>query len=153
MSDILIAKELRHRFKAAILADGISVDQGGDAVAVEILETLPAGWVLKDEKLPALYVFATGEGLDHGQSISEVVRSLSLAVALMARPGGDPMDQLDDLQLAIEKKVLAAGNFGLALSCRLLSVEIARNQGAAIIGTRIMNYEIVFGVTPGDPSL
>ncbi|MBY6141124.1 hypothetical protein KUV26_16935 [Leisingera daeponensis] len=153
MSDTLIAKELRHRFKAAILVGEFTVDEGGEAIAVKILDTLPAGWVIKDEKLPALYVFATGEGLDHNQSISEVERSLSLAVALMARPGGDPMDQLDDMQLAVELKVLAAGKFGLAKSCRLLSVEIARNNGAPVVGTRIMNYEIVFGVTPDDPSL
>jgi len=148
VSDTLIAKEIRHRFKAAIASAGIAVE----AVPVTVLDNLPAGWVLPDEKLPALYVFSSGEGFSH-ESLSEVERRLSLDVALMARPGGDPMDQLDDIQLAVEKTVIAAGRFGLAKSCRLQSVEIAQHQGAVIIGTRLMKYEIVFGATPDDPSL
>lgn len=153
MSDTLIAKEIRHRFKSAVAIGGLSVGVGANSVAVKILETLPAGWVIKDDHLPALYVFPTLEVLDHNQSISDVERTLSLSVALAARQGGDPIDQLDDMQLAIEKRVLAAGDFGLARSCRLLSVEILRNNGVPVIGARMMNYGIVYGVTPDDPSL
>jgi len=63
------------------------------------------------------------------------------------------MDQLDDMQLGVEQIMIGAGGFGLARSNRLVSVEIAQNQGAVLIGTRLMKFEITFGVTPDDPSL
>lgn len=152
MSSVLPAKELRHRFKAALSGAGLTVDAGAGPVPVTVLETPPAGWVVPDEKLPALYVFASGEGLAH-EDLSEVTRQLFLDVALMARGGGDPMDQLDDMQLAVEQTMIGAGGFGIARTNRLLSVEIAQNQGALMIGTRLMKFELTFGVTPDDPSL
>jgi hypothetical protein len=152
MSAILPAREIRHRFKAALSAAAIAVDAGSGLIPVEVLQAPPAGWVVPDEKLPALYVFASAEGLAH-ESLSEVTRQLSLDVVLMARGGGDPMDQLDDMQLAIEQTMISAGGFGLARSNRLVSVEIAQNQGAAMIGTRLMRFEIIFGTSPDDPSL
>lgn len=151
MSSTLVAKEIRHRFKAALTGAGITVDPGSGAVPVTVLKTPPAGWVVPDEKLPALYVFASGEGLSY-QDLSEVERQLFLDVVLMARGCGDPMDQLDDMQLAVEQTMIAAGGFGLARTNRLMSVEIAQNQGAVVIGTRLMKFEITFGVTPDDPS-
>jgi len=152
MSATLIAKEIRHRFKAALTGAGITVDPGAGAVPVAVLDTPPAGWVVPDEKLPALYVFAGGELLAH-EDLSEITRQLSLDVVLMARGGGDPMDQLDDMQLAVEQTMIGAGGFGLARSNRLMSVEIAQNQGALMIGVRLMKFEITFGATPDDPSL
>nr|WP_323779558.1 hypothetical protein [Amylibacter sp.] len=148
MSDTLVAKEIRHRFKAALSAADIVVE----SVPVTVLETAPSGWVVPEDKLPALYVFASGEALSH-DALSEVTRQLFLDVVLMARGGGDPMDGLDDMQLAVEQTLITAGGFGLARSLRLMSVEIAQNQGALMIGTRLMKYEITYGVTPGDPSL
>lgn len=152
MSKILIGKEIRHRFRAALSSAGITVDAGSGPVAVAVLNTPPPGWVVPDETLPALYVFASGEGLAH-EDLSEVTRQLFLDVVLMARGGGDPMDQLDDMQLAVEQTMISAGGFDLARSNRLMSVEIAQNQGALMIGTRLMKFEITFGATPDDPSL
>jgi hypothetical protein len=152
MSDILIAKEIRHRFKAALTGAGITVDLGSGPVAVNMLKTPPAGWVVSDDKLPALYVFASGEALSH-DDLSEVARSLFLDVALMASSSGDPMDALDDMQLAVEKTMISAGGFDLARSNRLMSVEIAQNQGALMIGSRVMKFEVEFGAEPDDPSL
>ncbi|GGA23942.1 hypothetical protein [Neptunicoccus cionae] len=152
MSDTLVAKEIRHRFKAALNGVVLEVDAGAGAVAVTILDIPPSGWVVPEDKLPALYVFASGESLSH-DALSEVTRQLFLDVVLMARGGGDPMDGLDDMQLAVEQTLITAGGFGLARSLRLMSVEIAQNQGALMIGTRLMKYEITYGVTPDDPSL
>lgn len=153
MSNTLVAKEIRHRFKAALSGAAIGVDPGSGSVPVTVLDTAPAGWVVPDKDLPALYVFASGEGLSY-ETLSEVGRTLILDVVLMARGGGDPMDQLDDMQLAVEQAVIAAGSFGgLTRSAWLTSVEIAQHQGALMIGTRMMKFEITYGVTPGDPSL
>lgn len=152
MSDILVARELRARFKAAISAADITVDTGTALdVPVRILTRAPSGWVVEETKLPALYVFNSGEGFSY-QSISEVERTLFLDVVLMAR-GDDPDDQLDDMQLAVEVAVIVADGFGLARSVRPVSVEIAQAQGAVLFGTRVIKFEIIFGVTPEDPSL
>lgn len=148
MSDTLVADEIRRRFKSVLEVENITA--GG--VGVGVLKSPPAGWVVPDANLPAVYVFASGEGLNH-EALSEVERTLFLDAVLMAKPGGDPMDALGEMQLAVEQAICAAGGFGLARSCRLTSVEIAQNQGALIIGARVMKYEIVYGVTPGDPSL
>ena len=152
MSDILISKEIRHRCKAALAGAGIAVDLGAGPVAVSILQSLPAGWVLPDEKLPALYVFSSGETLTP-LNLAEVERRLFLDVVLMARGGADPMDQLDDMQLGVEAAMIDAGGFGIARENNLLSAEVAQNQGALVIGVRVLKFEIVFGATPGDPSL
>jgi len=102
--------------------------------------------------LPALYVFNSAEGFLY-QSISEVERTLYLDVVLMAR-GDDPADQLDDMQLAVEVAAIASSGLGgIARSIRPVSVEIAQAQGAVMFGTRVIKFEIVFGVTPDDPSL
>ncbi|KJZ23270.1 hypothetical protein [Tritonibacter mobilis] len=151
MSSTLVAKEIRHRCKAALKAAEITVD-AGSGPTVALLDVAPAGWVVPEDKLPALYVFTAGETVSH-ESLHEVTRILSLDVVLMARGGGDPMDQLDDMQLGVEQIMIGAGGFGLARSNRLVSVEIAQNQGAVLIGTRLMKFEITFGVTPDDPSL
>lgn len=150
MSDILIARELRARFRAVLA--GMTVDPGAGPVAVALLDQLPAGFVLPEDRLPACYVFNGGEGLDY-RSISEVERRLSLDVVLMARGSGDPMDQLDDMQLAVERAVIAAAGFGLARECRLRSVEPLREQGGLILAARVLKFEAVTGVTPDDPSL
>jgi hypothetical protein len=152
MSNTLVAKEIRTRIKAAIAAGAITVDAGKGPVPVTLLACAPAGWVVPDRDLPAIYVFSTGEDLDYG-SLSQTDRDLSLAVALMVRGSGDPMDQLDDIQLAVERAILAAGLLGIAQELRLRRVEIARDKGAVILSTRILNYAIVYGVTPDDPSL
>lgn len=148
MSDVLVAKEIRNRFKAA-LADAVIVVRGAP---VSVLQTPPAGWVVDDKQLPALYVFSSAEALTHA-GLSEVERTLYLDVVLMAGPGGDPADDLDDIQLAVEQIMIGAGGLGIARSNRLMSVEIAHNQGALLIGVRLMKFEIIFGVTPDDPSL
>lgn len=152
MSGTLIAKEIRHRFKGALSSAAIKVDAGAGLEPVAFLSSPPAGWVVPDEKLPALYVFASGETLGH-EALGEVDRQLFLDVVLMARGGGDPMDQLDDMQLAVEQTMIGAGGFGLARSNRLTSVEVAQSQGALLIGVRTMKFEISFGATPDDPSL
>lgn len=152
MSDILVAKELRARFKAGLSAADIKVDTGTAVdVPVRILTRAPSGWAVEEKNLPALYVFNSGEAFSY-QSISEVERTLFLEVVLMAR-GDDPGDQLDDMQLAVEQMAISANGFGLARTLRPVSVEIAQAQGALMMGTRAIKFEIVFGVTPDDPSL
>lgn len=152
MSGILIAQEIRARFKAALAGASLTADAGAGPVPVTILARMPAGWILDDDQLPALYVFSSGERLSY-ESLAEVERTLSLDVVLMAQGGADPMDQLDEMQLGVEVAMIAAGGFGLARQNRLISVEIAQDQGAVQIGNRVMRYEITFGATPEDPSL
>jgi hypothetical protein len=147
MSDILIAKELRARFTAALVGAGITAG----VVPVNILTRAPVGMTVPEKQCPALYVFNSGEAFQY-QAIDEVERTLFLDVVLMGR-GDDAADQLDDMQLAVEVGVIAADGFGLARSVRPVSVEIAQAQGAVMFGTRVIKFEIVFGVTPGDPSL
>lgn len=152
MSNILVAKELRARFKAGLGAANITVDTGAaSGVPVRILNRAPVGWLVDDAKLPALYVFNSGEGFSY-QSIDEVERTLFLEVVMMAR-GDDPGDQLDDMQLAIEREAIASGGYGIARTIRPISVEIAQAQGALLMGVRTMKLELVFGVTPADPAL
>ena len=154
MSEILIAGEIRRRFKAALADAAITLDSGWGSILITILNPVSENRVVPPEKLPALYVFNSGERLGY-DSLSEVARVLSLDVVLMAHDewGQDPMDQLDDMQLGVERAMLAAGGFDLARQNRLVSVEIAQHQGAVLIGNRVMRYEITYGVTPDDPSL
>lgn len=152
MSDILVAKELRARLKAGLAAANITVGvAGAPGVPVRILDRVPVGWVVDDAKLPALYAFNSGEGFSY-QDLCEVERTLFIDVVMMAR-SDDPDDQLDDMQLAIEREAIASGGYGIARSIRPVSVEIAQAQGSLLMGTRVMKLELVFGVTPDDPSL
>lgn len=150
MSDILIGKEIRHRLKAAL--EGMEINIDAEATAVELLQRLPAGWVLKDERLPAVYVFKSGENVSRtGLEIEG--QEVFLDVALLARSIGDLEDQLDDLQLAVRKRVIAAGKFGLAEDVQFLSAEIPQDKGAVILGARLLKYSVRLSVTANDPSL
>lgn len=152
MSDTLISKEIRHRLKAALSAAQIEVVTAAGLAPVTVLDRPPAGWVVPEASLPAIYALTVGERRDH-EGLAEVGHVLQIDVVLMAREGGDPADQLDDMQLAVERIVTDAAGFGLARSFRLMSCEISQNQGALMIGARLMSFEIGFGSTPGDPSL
>jgi hypothetical protein len=152
MSNILVAKEVRQRFRAVLEAAGLSVEIDGLPVTVKVLNQPPKGWRVDEKSLPAVYLFNSGERISP-DGISAVDRALQLDVVLMARDQGDPQDQLDDLQLAIEVAILASGN--LSGACHEIPLEgsaIAQDQGAVLFGVRTLTFRPVSNVTANDPS-
>jgi hypothetical protein len=155
MSGTHINKEARARMKAALVSAAIEIDVDGTSTAVKVLSQLPANFVIQDEDLPALYVLQAAETRTH-EEVSETQHHLTLDVVCMAAQGGagDPQDQLDDLQLAVELAIIGSGNLGgLATECRLTGSELTQNQGNLMIGVRALHYRVTLGVTPADPSL
>jgi hypothetical protein len=152
MSNILVAKEVRRRFRAVLEAADLSVDIDGAPVPVRFMNQPPNGWRVDEKSLPAIYLFNSGERLSP-EGISTVDRALQLDVVLMARDLGDPQDQLDDLQLAIEVAVLASGNLsGACYEIPLEGSAIAQDQGAVLFGVRTLTFRPVSNVTANDPS-
>lgn len=152
MSNILVAKEVRHRFRDLIADAALSIEVGGVPTPVTVLQQPPKGWVVPEAKLPALYVFNSGERVSPAD-MTTVDRALQLDVVLMAQDHGDPQDQLDDLQLAIEKLVLASG--GLSGACYDIPLEgsaIGQDQGRILFGVRTLTFRPVSNVTVNDPS-
>ena len=152
MSNILVTKEMRNRFTAALEAANIIIDVGGTQTPVTFLKQPPAGWVVEEKKLPAIYVFSTAENIQP-ETLESKRRELSVDVVLMAKSVGDPQDQLDDMQLAVEVALLAPSPLhDVAVDVSLNSVSIAHDQGRAIFGVRSMSYGITCHVTAADPS-
>lgn len=150
MSDVLVAKEVRARMNAAI--SGLSILVGGVAQSVTVLRRPPAGWLVPAGQLPAVYVFNTGERIQP-DSLEADRRDHLFDVVVMAGSSEDPSDQLDDLQLAIERAILASGGLGgIAAEVALSAVSIAHDQAGVVFGVRTMSYGVVCYVTRADPS-
>lgn len=148
MSNILVTAHFKSLFEAALISAAIPSAQGAP---VRVLDKAPVGWVVPEADLPALYVFTSGELLNY-EALDEVVRTQFIEVAVMAG-GSSPADDLDAAQLGVERLVISSAGFDLARSFRLVSVEVAQNAGALVLSARVMKFEIVFGIEPGDPSL
>ncbi|MEY8143019.1 hypothetical protein [Falsihalocynthiibacter sp. CO-5D18] len=153
MSATHVNKHVRKLFEAALLASPATILIGVDTVPVALLDRAPAGLKIPEDKLPAIYVYASGEQV-RSDGLQTHERNLQIDVILLARDGVDPRDQLDDLQLLVETRILAASDLNaLCLSVDLLGASLASDQGRVIFGARTLSYAVVFHVTASDPSV
>lgn len=153
MSDTHIIAEARTRFVAAIVAANPTILIDAISTPVTVLKQPPAGYVVSEGKLPALYTFNSGEVITP-DTLESDTRTLQLDVILLAKEGGDPTDQLDLLQLLVEQTIIATELLGsLCSRVQLERTSIALDRGHLIFGARTLSYSLELNVTANDPSL
>jgi hypothetical protein len=153
MSETHVIKFARHAFRNAIMGANAEIDIAGASVPVTLLTKLPKGLEIPEEKLPAIYVYSAGEQL-HRDGVAAVDRNLQIDVILLAKDVGDPMDQLDDLQLLVEERVIASDDLKqISTDRNLLGTTLSTDRGRVIFGIRTLNFGLVLNVTADDPSV
>lgn len=148
------AKALRQAV-AAILEDAaIEIDVGGDPTAVSILVHPPSGGWLPDKRLPGIYVFVRSERIE-AATHSDTGRTYLIDVVLQARgTSAAAIDQVDDLQLEVERAIGADETLGgLATSCDPAGSEIHLDKGEVVFAARRLTFEAVVLVPWGDPDI
>lgn len=153
MSGTHILKALRHAVNDLITDAAISIDVAGSPTLVKVLSQPPSGRQLDAQELPAIFVFVPGESIkpDTYQSYERGVR---VSIYMLAHGTGDPLDQLDDMQLEIERLMEGSGFLG-GLCYSLFPVEMSavQEQGVVVFASRILEYRCVATVTSADPSI
>uniref|UniRef100_UPI0013007AD7 hypothetical protein n=1 Tax=Oceanicella sp. SM1341 TaxID=1548889 RepID=UPI0013007AD7 len=135
-------KALRLRVVTALRAAGITLDVGGEERDVTILEQPPTGGAIPDTMLPALYCYVRSERIAPDCMACDE-RTVLLDLVLQAQ-GYDqqPVDQVDDLQLAVERVIAAAGSLGgLVMVIRPVGSEINVERGEVIFAARRLTFE------------
>lgn len=151
MSATHIVKEVRNRF-VATLTSVANVPPFEILASATILDSPPRDWSVEEGLLPAVYVLNTGERLRRS-GVNSTERDIAIAVVLLAKSGGEPQDQLDDLQLAVEQALIDSSFLG-GLASELELTEVATNKinGQWAFGQRILNYTVSVEVTSNNPT-
>ncbi|MEC8295306.1 MAG: hypothetical protein VX083_17590 [Pseudomonadota bacterium] len=153
MSDTHIVKAQRHALRDLLDNAALTVVVDQAHVPVTILRRPPAGLKVAPEKLPAVYIYNNGEQIA-GRDLQTVDRTPRFEIVMLAADKGDPQDQLDDLQLLIERTIL--GSDLLSGTCHAIDLEATntvQEAGRVLYGVRSLSYRLLANVTAGDPSL
>lgn len=153
MSGVHLISDVRNRLISVIEDANATVTIGGSQVPVTVLKQLSAGHVIAESKLPAVHVMLTQDDVSERTNSTED-RRFTFNVALFARDVGDPQDQLDELQLCVEKAVAMSSNLdGGAKAVWFLGAQIGQSKGEYVTGQRVMRFAADLTITAGDPSV
>lgn len=151
---MFVAKKLRHAITDTLDAAALSIAVAGVPQAVTVLRAPPSGGWVSDAQLPAVYLYVRRETISpQARGIDD--RSFQVDMILQAKGSGDDvLDQLDDLQLALEIAIAGSGNLGgLVTEIRPQESEIHIERGSVVFGARRLSFAARVGVTRRDPTL
>ena len=98
-------KALRRASVDLLSEAGLSVIVGGNTREVAVLEQPPMGGAVPDDILPALYCYVRSERIDSDSTRTDR-RTVLLDFVLQASgTDQDALDQIDDIQLALEREI------------------------------------------------
>jgi len=148
-----ISKRVLDAVLSALTTANISVMIGGVPVAVTLIQDPPAGNKMDPSQLPVIFAFAAREQIAPGAA-GYLQRDLQVTIMLLARPASKVAAQLFEMQLAVEKALMASGDLGgLAFDLYPISADQVLDRGEAVHGTRSIDFLIRCAVPRGDPSL
>ncbi|MBL3580649.1 hypothetical protein BV509_17475 [Rhodovulum sulfidophilum] len=146
------SKAIRHAIADLLEAADIAVDTPARRLPVTILRSPPSGGWVKDDALPGIYMYLRREEI-RPATMTRAARTITMDLILEAR-GADAEDQLDDMQLAVERTIAASANLGgLVMEIRPVDAEIHIERGSAIFGARRLSWSVRVEVPRSDPSL
>ncbi|MCG7520850.1 hypothetical protein [Ruegeria sp. Ofav3-42] len=148
---MFVGKAVRHAVSDLLSSADIKVDVGGVATDVAVIKNPPAGSWVDEKKLPALYLFPSGEEISpfsHGKDS----RDYQLEVMLQAKGPHDVLDQLDDMQEIVEKTIAESERLGgLVREIRPIRARIHQERGAVVFGARIVTFDVKVSVPRRSP--
>lgn len=145
---------IRKTATGALKAGSITVDVAGAPKPVGIYDQPPRGGEIPEKHLPGIYCFCRSEQVERA-SLDRLKRTVLLDFVIEARgTGEEPLDQLDDITLQLER-VMA----GLAtpadkrLRFLLSGSEINVVRGEVVFAARRVTYEVIYRGSSGDPDV
>lgn len=135
-------KAARKRIIACLRAADIQIDVDGVARSATIVEHPPQGGWISESLLPGIYCFARSERITT-DSLTADKRQLLIDVVLQASGDRDEViDQVDDMQLAVEVALMSDDSMGgLFYSFRVVGSEVYTNQGEVVFAARRVSFE------------
>lgn len=151
---MFVLKAIRHAVNDLLATPVIEIAVAGVPTEVTLKKSPPAGGWVNDTDLPAVFSYMRSETIE-AFTFKADDRKLRLDLVLQAKgTGDDVLDQIDDLQLEIEKRIAASGNLGgLVRSIRPLSSEVHTDRGEVIFAARRVTFEINVSVPRQAPVL
>lgn len=146
-------KALRKGLVAALTNAQITIPIGGVQRDVTVGEHPPTGGWIPETELPGIYCFVRSERISTDSFDSDQRDSL-IDIVLQAKGGrSDVIDQVDDMQLAVEIALMADDTIGgLLHQLRPVGSEVFTNQGEVIFGARRVTFEGSLIALRADPS-
>lgn len=126
----------------------------GVLTAATIVEHPPmSGWI-SEAALPGIYVFVRSERIDVN-SLDSDARTLLIDIVLQGKgQRDDVIDQVDDLQLAVERTLMAEQALGgLFMDFRPVGSEVYTNQGEVVFAARRVSFEALLMTARLDPTV
>ena len=147
-------KALRRASVDLLSEAGLSVIVGGATREVTVLEQPPMGGAVPDDDLPALYCYVRSERID-GDSTRTDRRTVLLDFVLQASgTDQDALDQIDDIQLALEREIAASGRLGgLVMMIRPVGSEVRVERGEVVFAARRVTFEAMLLASRADPDV
>lgn len=151
---MFVLKAIRHAVNDLIATPAIEISVGGTATAVSLKKSPPSGGWVNDSDLPAVFSYMRSETIE-AFTFKADDRKPRLDLVLQAKGlGDDVLDQIDDLQLEIERRIADSGNLGgLVRSIRPIGSEVHTNHGEVVFGARRVTFEIQVSVPRALPVL
>ncbi len=151
---MFVLKAIRHAVNDLLTTPAIEIAVGGTPATVTLKKSPPTGGWVNDTDLPAVFSYMRSETIEAFTFKSDD-RKPRLDLVLQAKGGGDDvLDQIDDMQLEIEKRIAASGNLGgLVRSIRPVSSEVHTDRGDVVFGARRVTFEIQASVPRALPVL
>lgn len=147
-------KALRRASVDLLSEAGLSVIVGGNTREVAVLEQPPMGGAVPDDILPALYCYVRSERIDSDSTRTDR-RTVLLDFVLQASgTDQDALDQIDDIQLALEREIAASGRLGgLVMMIRPVGSEVRVERGEVVFAARRVTFEAVLLASRADPDV
>ncbi len=151
---MFVLKAVRHAVNDLLAAPVIEISVAGVPTAVTLKKSPPAGGWINDSELPAVFSYMRSETIEPSTFTADA-RLPRLDLVLQAKGGGDDvLDQIDDMQLEIERRIAGSGKLGgLVQSIRPVSSEVHTDRGDVVFGARRVTFEIKASVSRRDPVL
>ncbi len=147
-------KAARKRIVAILRDADIRVAVGGALTAATVVEHPPNGGWIAETSLPGIYCFARSERITP-DTMSADERRLLIDIVLQGKgQRDDVIDQVDDMQLAVEMALMADDTAGgLFDGFRPVGSEVYTNQGEVVFAARRLSFEAQLNVLRTDPTI
>lgn len=151
---MFVLKAVRHAVNDLLQTPVITISVAGTPTSVTLKKSPPSGGWVNDGDLPAVFSYMRSETIE-AFTFKADDRKPRLDLVLQAKGGSDDvLDQIDDLQLEIEKRIAASGNLGgLVRSIRPIGSEVHTDRGEVIFAARRVTFEINVSVPRQVPVL
>lgn len=147
-------KKLRHAIVEVFESASMAIDVDGVSTLVKIKSNPPSGGWQPDSDLPGIYCFVRSERVAR-QGQKTDIRTNVLDVVLQAKgSASNAVDQLDDMQLEVERLLSADATLGgFLVSLQLLGSEVFLNQGEVVFAARRVSFEPIIVTDRSNPSV